>query len=76
MIEVLFIASLLLAVVGVTILLGYEKYVIRNPINKKERMVSGIILIVTGSLISVSSYLVLFSKEPNWLIDNVFKIFT
>jgi len=76
MIEVLFIASILFSVAGVVILLGYEKYIIKNPINKKERMVSGIILLITSSLISVSCYLVLFSKEPNWLIDNVFEIFT
>jgi len=76
MVEVLFIISILLAVIGTAVLLGYEKYFFRNPINKKERVVSGIIFILTGLLLVGSSYLALFAEEPNWLIDNVFKIFT
>jgi uncharacterized membrane protein SirB2 len=82
MIILLFICSIVFLVLGGLLVFGKYKYIIKtdqngNPmLSKKEIVVITATLMFVGLLLIVATGLVLFTDDPNWLLNAIFGVFT
>jgi hypothetical protein len=82
MIILLFICSIAFLVMGALLVFGEYKYIIKTDQNgepllsKKEITVVTATILLVGLLLVISTGLVLFTDNPNWLVHAIFDAFT
>ncbi len=82
MIILLFICSIVLLILGVMLVFGKYKYIIKTDRNgnpmlpRKEITAVTATLLFVGLLMATATGLVLFTDKPNWLLNAIFGAFT
>jgi hypothetical protein len=82
MIILLFICSIVFLVMGSLLVFGKYKYIIKTDQNgepmlsKKEITVVTATVLFVGLLLVISTGLVLFTDNPNWLVNAIFGAFS